>query len=594
MTPLEKYSVFDIECYPNYFLVQFVNQDGEITWFEYDEDRELDVEGLNEYLSSNIIIGFNSNNYDVPMLALATQKRPPLEQLKEASDAIILNNLKPWHFYRSFKLRDPDWNHIDINEVTPGVMVSLKSYQGRIHAPKMQDLPYNPDLTLNAKQKEEVREYCLNDITSTIRLFNRVRERIELRRAMSYEYKTDLRSKSDAQVAEAVIKAELTRKTGRPVPKPSVKERVFYYKKPDYVTFKTPQFQQVLDQVLNSPFTAKTNGQIEMTEELSKLVISLGSSKYQMGIGGLHSQEKKQAVIANDDFDIYDRDFTSYYPYLILINKWYPENLGPDFLVVYEELVNRRLAAKREGNKPVQESLKITINGTFGKLGSVYSPIYAPDLMIQVTVTGQLTLLMLIEQLEMEGISVVSANTDGIVIKCPKAKRQQMLDIFATFEVSTGYQTEEVQYRAIYSRDVNNYIAITTDGKVKTKGAYSEGGLQKNPENDICKTAVIEYLKDKIPFETTLQGCKDITKFVCVRAVKGGGFYGDQYLGKTVRWYYSTDSKGIIYYRTSGNKVPKTDGCMPIMELPIDFPSNVNYNWYLNECRSLLSDLGVK
>ena len=41
-------------------------------------------------------------------------------------------------------------------------------------------------------------------------------------------------------------------------------------------------------------------------------------------------------------------------------------------------------------------SKKIQINGSFGKLGSKYSLLYAPDLLLQTTITGQLALLMLI------------------------------------------------------------------------------------------------------------------------------------------------------------------------------------------------------
>jgi hypothetical protein len=29
------------------------------------------------------------------------------------------------------------------------------------------------------------------------------------------------------------------------------------------------------------------------------------------------------------------------------------------------------------------------------------------------------------------------------------------------------------------------------------------------------------------------------------------------------------------------------------MDLPIDFPSNVDYNWYVNETKDLLMDIGL-
>ena len=49
------------------------------------------------------------------------------------------------------------------------------------------------------------------------------------------------------------------------------------------------------------------------------------------------------------------------------------------------------------GNKAEQKkweiianALKIVVNGSFGKFGSRYSILYSPDLMLQVTITGQL------------------------------------------------------------------------------------------------------------------------------------------------------------------------------------------------------------
>lgn len=593
LDPMDLFNVMDIECYPNYFLVQFLNQDGEYNSFELTEDKPLDYEALEEFINSAPMITFNGNNYDLPMLAYA-MKGADNEMLKSASDNIILNNVKPWAFYRSHKIQQPSWNHIDIQEVTPGVMVSLKAYGGRIHMPKMQDLPYDPDCSLSVEQMGDVKEYCKNDLQTTLAVFRQIQERVQLRRLMSYEYHTDLRSKSDAQVAEAVIKAELQRMTGKVIGKVSVRDQEFFYKKPDYINFKTPQLQALLEMILRSPFLATAKGQIEMTKELSDTTISIGQSTYQLGIGGLHSQESEQAIVADDTFDLYDNDFTSYYPFIILNNNLYPQKLGEGFLTVYRNLVERRLEAKRSGDKAVTESLKITINGTFGKLGSIYSPIYAPDLMIQVTVTGQLTLLMLIERLELAGMSVVSANTDGIVIKCPKDKRQDMLGIIDEFQKLTNHNLEEAQYKALYSRDVNNYIAIGVDGKVKTKGTFSSAGLQKTPANDICNTALIAYLKDGTPFEDTIKACKDITQFVNVRAVKGGGMYGNMYLGKTVRWYYSKDSNHIISYRGSGNKVPRTDGSYPAMNLPEKFPEDMDYDWYIRESIKMLKDIGVK
>ena len=109
---------------------------------------------------------------------------------------------------------------------------------------------------------------------------------------------------------------------------------------------------------------------------------------------------------------------------------------------------------------PVAPSTSRLLNGTFGKLLSKWSIFYAPSEGIQVTVGGQLALLMLIEMLELCGISVVSANTDGLVIKCRRDMEWIRDQIVKWWEQTTGFETEAVNYRALMSKDVNNYIAI--------------------------------------------------------------------------------------------------------------------------------------
>jgi len=603
----------DLEVYPNYFLAKFINMEGKVREYELYDGHPLDVDGIRRIMNSYTTVTFNGNNYDLPVLAL-TMKGAENAELKEASDAIVLHDMKPWNFYKHFKCQPLSYDHIDIKEVAPGVMVSLKAYGARMHMPKLQDLPYDPDKPLTREQMRDVAEYCFNDLDTTRELLQEIKGRVELRETMSAEYRTDLRSKSDAQVAEAVIKAELFRLGGKKLVKPSVKEKQFFYKVPDYIQYKTPQLQNVLEMVRRSPFTAKTNGQIEMTKELADTLIEINMSVYKLGIGGLHSQETERSFIADDKHELRDIDVTSYYPSIILNQELYPENLGPHFLEVFKVLVDRRIAAKGTAKRlrvlkeltdeqkveleravTTMDALRITINGAFGKLGSVYSALYAPDLMIQVTVTGQLTLLMLIEELELYDIPIVSANTDGIVMHYPKQKVDLVNEIVRDFEKLSGFQFEDTYYSGLYSRDVNNYIAIKTDGKVKTKGAFSPGGLQKNPQNDICNEALIAYLKDGTDPKQTILNCKEISRFLTTRAVRGGGrwTYDASYLGKTVRWYYGIGDVGTIHYVGSGNKVPRTDGAVPCMDLPVDFPTNIDYNFYFNEVNDLLMDIGM-
>lgn len=245
-------------------------------------------------------------------------------------------------------------------------------------------------------------------------------------------------------------------------------------------------------------------------------------------------------------------------------------------------------------HKTQSDAKKIQINGSFGKFGSPYSRLYSPTLLIQTTVTGQLSLLMLIEALEISGIAVVSANTDGIVIKCPRDKIERKNEIVASWGRVTNFETEATTYSAIYSRDVNNYIAIKPGEKPKTKGAYAQVGMMKNPTNLICVDAVIEHLVHGTPIWLTIRACSDITKFVTIRQVKGGAIdQSGDYLGKAVRWYYAKGSEGCLMYKTNGYTVAKSEGSRPLMQLPDRFPDDLNFDWYIDEAQSILTDIGA-
>lgn len=88
-----------------------------------------------------------------------------------------------------------------------------------------------------------------------------------------------------------------------------------------------------------------------------------------MGIGGLHSCEKSQYVVADENTVLRDCDVSSYYPSIILQQKLSPKAMGKDFITIYQSIVTRRIEAKHRGDKVTADTLKICVNGSFGKLG---------------------------------------------------------------------------------------------------------------------------------------------------------------------------------------------------------------------------------
>lgn len=587
----------DIEVYRNYFLVLFMNDNLKTFGFEiFNEDvSRFDPEEILRIISNkDVELGtFNGNSYDIPILTFALFNQNTTD-IKRASDRIIDRDVKPWNFYRDEGLKEPSMNHVDIINVAPG-MVGLKVYGGRLNTKKLQELPIPPSATITPEQVPLLRSYCKNDNIVTREVFDALSKQVDLRRSMSSEYGVDLRSKSDAQIAEAVLKAEFSRLTGGNPPKTVPDYGSFFYEPPAYVRFSTPQLQNALNVVKNAEMVLNDKtGHVIMPREIADLKIQIGDSKYKIGIGGLHSQESEVTHYTDDENILIDRDVESYYPRMMLNMNMRPGGFGAHFNTVYGKILDERLHAKHAGDKVKSDSLKIVLNGTFGKTSNKYSTLYSPDFMIRTTITGQLTILMLIEALERCGIPVVSANTDGIVIKCPRGEVATLNTIVEKWEKHTGLKTEETIYQALHSRDVNNYIAIKEDGTAKAKGVYGNVSLSKNPQNPICAEAVSKYLTDDVDIKTTVRLCTDIRKFLTLRTVTGGAVKDDVLLGKAVRWYYAKGDTSSIHYVKNGNTVPRSKGAKPIMDIPDVFPDDVDYRWYLDECDEILMSLGVK
>lgn len=595
--------VFDVECYTNYFLVKFYNPAEGFTKFVLNAWTPLDAPGLVRMLLSSQIIGFNSNSYDEPMVAAALAGYTNA-QLKTLTNAVITGNMRPWELEREFGLKPLTFlDHIDLIEVMPGV-ASLKAYGGKMHCKKLQDLPIPHDAVLTPDQMQIIDDYNDNDLTTTWAGWEKFKEQIEVRVDLTRENGIDLRSKSDAQIAEALFKHQLP--NGRDLKPPYIPPGTqFFYQRPAFLKFRTQQLQDVLAMVLRSPFTISDKGAVTPTKELAASQVRIGSTTYQLGYGGLHSCEKKINHVADEHTSLQDVDVVSWYPLIILILGLFPPQIGAMFLTIFRGWVEHRIAEKNAGRKKKANGEKTKINGTFGKTGSKYSILNAPSLMIQVTITGQLSLLMLIEHLEGAGIPVVSANTDGIVIKCPRHLHGLRDMIVMHWQSSIGVETEAVNYRAIYSRDVNNYLAFKDDGSVKMKGeAFAPpepvGPSWPNPTNEICVDAVVAYILDGTPIAQTIRMCPDIRKFVNVRAVAGGGEWRpgngshSQYLGKAVRWYYARGCESSsIHYVTNGNTVAKSAGSKPCMELPDTLPTDIAYSWYEAEANEKLRSIGL-
>ena len=579
--------VFDCETLVNYAVVGFKDVDtGEVTQIRRNEDRA--PERLRQFLiqSDATFVGFNNKSFDDVIVAAFVAGRTEAE-MKRIADDLIVNRLQPWAAARKYNLPQLGFDSIDLIEVAPS-FVGLKAYGARMHMPLLQDMPIAHDAVITPEQRPVVDSYNVNDLDTTEELLKRLDGELMLRVQMSKQYGVDMRSKSDSQMAEqAYITTMGLKRVENVIPK------TITYTPPKFLKFATPELQALLERTAQHVFDMnQATGHVILPDFLGAEVVTFRGGTYQLGVGGIHStHDKSVCYVAGDDV-ITDIDAASFYPSIILECGFVPSGLGVRFVEEYRKIYERRLAAKRAKDKITDATLKISLNGTFGKLASRWSVLYAPDLMLAVTLTGQFTLLMLIEWLEHLGAVTLSANTDGLAMRFPRALQEDVERVVARFGHVSGFSFEFTPYRVLAMKDVNNYFAVKTDRKLKAKGIYAPLSLNKNATAQVCADAVGQWLTSGTPLLQTIQNAS-CEGFISARNVTGGGQQAGEYLGKVVRWYMS-NQPGLepLRYVKNGNRVPKTEGARACMVLPNDKPADLDYAWYYREACKIAQACG--
>ena len=189
------------------------------------------------------------------------------------------------------------------------------------------------------------------------------------------------------------------------------------------------------------------------------------------GVGGVHASLTEKIVSAGKTYMVRDADVSSMYPNIAISNKIYPEHLGEQFCAIYQDMYEQRKSYAK--NTPENAMLKLALNGTYGKSNDKYSVFYDPKFTMSITINGQLSLLMLADRLlQIPKLKLVQLNTDGLTVAMTRDSEEQYNAICLQWQKDVKLDLEFVDYQSMYIRDVNNYIAVYTNGKTKRKGAY--------------------------------------------------------------------------------------------------------------------------
>lgn len=470
------------------------------------------------------------------------------------------------------------------------------------------------------KYVEPMLYYNKNDVFLCCEMVRQKPDEVKLRYSISHAFGVNVLCSARANIADKLTVKFYADMSGLK-PKQFIKERTertrLSFKKIifPHIQFKTPELQRMLADMKQVTIT-RTN-----KDAFSKEITFYGT-KYTLATGGIHSQDPPRVCKSDEEYVYLHHDYTSYYPSIMINYNIAPKHLDKNtFVRMVNYLKETRVKCKHtkdedgyviEGvpNKTGAEALKIVINSIYGKLGSELFFLYDRFAQMQVTINGQLMTMTLIEELELNGIHVISANTDGIVIKLPRNKFDVYKDITDCWNKTNKMGADYEQYEMIVSRDVNNYFDIQTDGSVEYKGALDPKQylkeLKKGYDMPVVAIAVFEYFVNNTPIMTTLRNHKDILdfcktqnvgrQFEVVYDIVENGQIKHVHSQRHVRFYVST--KGVIIQKenkTTGAKSKLASG-KPVQILnslddkPIE-ERNIDYGYYYTECYKIIDPI---
>lgn len=613
--------VYDLEQFENFHSATFVDRDDEsiqkvFVIHSSRDDREQYYDFLMEDVSG--LIGFNNINYDYPLLHFfielmrshkavgATMGVNQLTDLLQRKSQEIIK--AEYSAIPPFQVIIPQLDLFKIHHFdNKAKATSLKAVQIAINYPNVEDLPFHENHWVDEEEVPKIIGYNLNDVLSTRAFYFLSEDMVEMRKMLSKEFNLNLRNANDPKIGQEIFGREIAR--AKQIPYARLRDMRTYRHSINlgdcllpYIYFESKEFKK-----LHTFFKETT---ITSTYKAFEKSVIYKGFKYDYGTGGIHGCIESGVYESTQDMMILDIDVAAYYPALGIQNKFYPQHLGNTFTEVYSRLFDTRMEAKRTGNKPVNSGLKLALNGVYGKSNDQYSLFYDPMYTMRITINGQLLLSMLSEWLvdSIRNLTMLQVNTDGITIMIPRRDEAAVRNICLAWEKKTGLILEYAEYKKMIIRDVNNYLAITTDGYAKPKSCFEITPMQngaiaynKNWSMRVVPKSLHAHYLEGVPIADFIRNHDNIYDFgIGFRARKDWNIVYTHIEAnnkvkerqqRTIRYYVSTSGGSLTKQHHDGRVISLESGrAVKMFNQYYDAPIQeygIDYNYYIAEANKI-------
>lgn len=615
----------DTETYPNFFCTTLECFDtGRKIYFEI-SDRVNHLTRIYKFYRGlekrrTRLISFNGIHFDSPVinyllfhyprLTLAT----PLEVAQELADfaQYIIKTDFWWKEEKNKQYKyGQNWIDVDVflywsRMLRQSKRISLKSLGIQLGYPIVQELPYPPGSWLTSEQMDEVAYYSYKHdlgilkliVTSNIHWQGKltsVENEIRLRHNIWNNYGLNAMSWDAPKIASELLLKFYCDKTGQIIW--DVKKERYSGGTP--LNLDNPQFKLPVFQELYTEFKTANKIQNRTYHKDIAFIHKNTAIKLSYGIGGIHSVNNNEIYETDDNNLVITSDVASLYPNLIINYQLIRQT---EVLQQYSALKVERMIAKKQGDKSKDATFKLILNSTSGLLDNQHSWLYYPQGAMKLRIMGQLVMTKAIEELADTGFKVVSANTDGIEVIVARDREQEYYNIVDNVGKFFNLDFEHDVYKKIVYKNINNYVAVNQDNKIKVKGStfISEPNLGDSCDHLIISKALQEYFANGVnPEEYIKRANHHIFDFCLSKKVDRSYtvVHGDTALPQRLnRFYVSTKGKYLYKRREDklthmlkgwGVEIYNNHVSKPISEY------NIDYRFYISETRKIISEIEI-
>ncbi|QDY21944.1 hypothetical protein CGQ39_13580 [Clostridium botulinum] len=558
---------YDFEVFKHDWLVVIKDTDTKKTHTIVNNVEEL--RNFYETNKDNIWCGYNSRSYDQWILKAIIAGFNP----KELNDYIIVEHKPAWKFSSTlFKIQLFNY---DVMTSFHGLK-QLEGFMG--NDIRETTVSFNIDRKLTEKELQEVIFYCNHDVEQTMEVFiNRIEE-FEAHMGLIKNFKLPLKyiSKTKAQLSAIILGA-------------NKQDHEDEFEINIVGTIKINRYREILNWYKN-PLNRDYKKSLE---------IEVAGVPHIFGWGGLHGARDKY----QDEGIFINSDVGSFYPSLMIQYDFLSRNVRDKSK--YKEIYDYRMQLKKEGKKKEQQPYKIVLNSTYGASKDKYNNLFDPLQANNVCINGQLMLLDLIEKVieGVPGAKLIQSNTDGVMWKLESEKDIETYKFICEEWCNRTRMTLDHDHiKKVVQKDVNNYLIVMENGKIKSKGAYVKSLNKLDYDLPIVNQALMDYFIEGITPEETILNCNQLKEFQKVVKISSKylyGFHGDKKLDERVLRVFASRSRsdtGVFKVKTEGGtkeKIASTPMRCFIDNSDIEgkkVPRKLDKQWYIDVAWKRIKD----